>query len=103
MEGVRIRNLLSYLEKVDKSLLILLSNFRIEERGKTIRLITEDPNAVNKMKKLLTLKTDNLPVPVEIVLEAEEESQQSKARAEGLSPKYSFNNFVVGDANKLAY
>lgn len=105
MEGVKIRAFISRLEKIDRSLLTLLTRFRIEERGGKIRLLTEDPSAVDRMRTFLSTLHREALGDVELVLE-EEEGREGPAPdriVEGLSSRYSFENFVVGEGNRLAY
>ncbi len=104
MEGVKIRAFISRLEKIDRSLLTLLTRFRIEERGGKIRLLTEDPAAVDRMRTFLSTLHREALGDVELVLEEEEREDPVPNRiVEGLSSRYSFENFVVGEGNRLAY
>jgi len=101
MEGVRIKAFLSYIERTDRSLLALLTHFRIEEKRNGIRLVSENPVAVRRMRSLLSSAGD-LPGDVELILETEQ-SEESRPLVEGLSGRYTFENFVVGEGNRLAY
>ena len=104
MEKLNIRGFLTYLERVDRSLLSLLSHFRVEERNGKILLITEDRKVKEEYgEKLLRCLGNGLRGKVEILLEEEEGEGQGENLVEGLSGRFSFDSFVVGEGNRLAY
>ncbi len=103
MGGVNIKTFLSQLERTDRTLLSLLSHFRIEEREGRILLITEDSLIRERFEKLLALKFGaSFLSKVEVLLDKEDEGYK-EINCEGLSGRYSFENFVVGEGNRLAY
>ncbi len=99
---MRLKAFLSFIEKKDRSLLALLTHFRIEERGDSLRLIGTDPHAIRELETILSSAGDGLPANVELVVEGEE-AERSAQVVEGLSGRYTFENFVVGEGNRLAY
>ncbi|NPA41562.1 MAG: chromosomal replication initiator protein DnaA [Aquificae bacterium] len=106
MEGASIKTFLAYLEKIDKSLLRILTNFRMEERNGKVYLLTEDETLKEKAEKLLLTKLGNgIKNSVVVVLEEERQVKENKESktAEGLSSRFSFQNFIVGEGNRLAY
>ncbi len=107
MEGVNIKTFLAYVEKVDRTLLTLLRNFRLEERNGKVLLITENPSMKEKMETLISEKIDNgFLKGVEVLLEREEEyltEGKESVKSECLNKRFSFDNFVVGEGNRLAY
>ena len=103
MAELNIKAFLTYLERVDRSLLTLLSHFRVEERNGKILLITEDRRVKEELgSRLLSRLGNGLREKIELKLE-EEEEECVKNRVEGLSGRFSFENFVVGEGNRLAY
>ncbi len=113
MEGINIKTFLTLLKEYDSGILNLLRFFRIEEREGKIHLLTKDADIKRNLEARLgsTLKE---PILRHIRVSLEGEVEQAKAERktlkreehppqEGLNSKYSFNNFVVGEGNRLAY
>lgn len=104
MEGINIKTFLKKIERTDRSLLKLLTHFRVDQRDSRILLITESPELKEKMELLLREKLKSGLENVEILLEGEERIKEEKRdRVEGLNPRFTFENFVVGEGNRLAY
>ncbi len=107
MEELNIKTFLSYVERVDRGLLSLVGKFRMEEREGKIFLFTEDRKLKENIESFLLTKFGNgFRDKVVVLLEGEESDGSPVVRkkaAEGLNVKYSFNNFVVGEGNRLAY
>ncbi len=107
MEGVNIKAFLTYVERVDRSLLSLLSRFRLEERDGKLYLFTEDAELKERMEGILSEKFGNgMKGRILVRLEGQEtepESEEKKLASEGLNARYSFENFIVGEGNRLAY
>ncbi len=104
MEGVTIKSFLAQIERLDRSLLTLLSKFRLEERGRKLYLFTEDPALKAELEGVLArLSSNGLFSGVVVELENQEGEIKQETKTEGLSAKYSFENFVVGEGNRLAY
>ncbi len=94
MGGANINAFLSYIKNTDRSLLRLLKQFKITEReGKIYLTVPED--AREKVEGFIRSK---LGEKVVVVAEKEE-----KREGTGLSPRFTFENFVVGNGNRLAY
>ena len=103
MAELNIKTFLTYLERVDRSLLTLLSHFRVEERNGKILLIAGDRRVKEELGRRLFSRLGNgFREKVELKLE-EEEEEERRGFAEGLSRRFSFENFVVGEGNRLAY
>ncbi len=105
MEELNIKAFLAYLERVDRSLLSLLSHFRVEERKGKILLIAENERAKEELEQRLLSRLGNgFRGKVELRLEREEEEKGTENNlVEGLNRRFSFDNFVVGEGNRLAY
>jgi len=109
MGGATINRFLSLAEMRDRRILTLLRHFSLEEGGDKLILKTSDPVHCESLKKLIFEKLTELSQHVTIVLEREVKdgkgkgTQSRKKQCEGLNPRYSFENFVVGDANRTAY
>jgi len=101
MGGVRIKEFLAQLERMDRDVLSLLKHFRLEERGGKILLITRDLSLKRRMEENLLSLDGSVRNGIELIVEEEEEKGAGKA--EGLSDRFSFDNFVVGEGNRLAY
>jgi len=101
MGGVRIKEFLAQLERMDRDALSLLKHFRLEERGGKILLITRDLSLKRRMEENLLSLDGSVRNGIELIVEEEEEKGAGKA--EGLSDRFSFDNFVVGEGNRLAY
>ncbi len=107
MEGNNIKAFLSKVESLDRSLLKMLTKFHIEERQGKIHLTTEDKELLEFTKKLLLSKLGNsltnlLVFHLDGSAGGSNEEEEPK-QCEGLNRKYSFENFVVGEGNRLAY
>jgi len=104
MEGIDIKTFLKKIERTDRSLLKLLTHFRVDQRGNRILLITESPELKDKMELLLRERLGGNLRNVDILLEGEGEIKEEKSwRIEGLNSRFTFENFVVGEGNRLAY
>lgn len=104
MEKLNIKGFLTYIERLDRSLLKLLSHFRIEERNGKIILITGDRRIKEELgRELLSRIGEGLRGRVELLLEEEEGEGRARGVVKGLSGRFSFENFVVGEGNRLAY
>jgi len=101
MGGVRIKEFLAQLERMDRDVLSLLKHFRLEERRGKILLITRDLSLKRRMEENLLSLDGSVRNGIELIVEEEEEKGAGKA--EGLSDRFSFDNFVVGEGNRLAY
>ncbi|WP_457599922.1 chromosomal replication initiator protein DnaA [Hydrogenivirga sp.] len=107
MEGVNIKAFLAHLERTDRSLLALLSGFRLEERDGKVFLFTESPELKKRMEAFLSDNFGNgfSRDRVVVLLEGEDGSavESTDKKSEGLNGRYSFKNFIVGEGNRLAY
>ncbi len=103
MGGISVRNLLSFLERKDKKLLLFLSKVRLKEESNKLLLITEDPVLKKRLEEIF--KLSDAPEGVEVLLEGEEEKKDSEDLpfTEGLNPRYTFENFITGEGNRVAY
>ncbi len=102
MEGLNVKTFLTLLERTDRSLLKFLTHFRISEKNGKLILTTENPELKCRMEDLLSEKLgDEFPKSVEVILEKDEISTEGES--EGLNKRFSFENFVVGEGNRLAY
>ncbi len=113
MEGINIKTFLTLLKEYDSGILSLLRFFRIEEREGKIHLLTKNAEIKRDLEARLgsTLK-DPILRHIKVSLEGEDVSVKGERKEpkkekhppqEGLNSKYSFNNFVVGEGNRLAY
>lgn len=107
MEGVNIKTFLAHLERIDRSLLALMSKFRMEEKEGRIFLYTEDKTLKETVERFLKERfgdgfKDRVLVRLE-GLEAEKAQEKRETESEGLNKRYSFSNFIVGEGNRLAY
>ncbi len=102
MGGTEIRDFLLSLEQFNRRVFLLLNKFRLFERNGKILLFTADEEASKLMKEAIL----SLPkkFDIEIILEREEHKEEKRGNiSEGLSKRYTFENFVVGEGNRLAY
>lgn len=110
MEGVDIKTFLAKVERIDKALLLLLSKFRFEEKQGKIFLFTQESALKDKVEALLRERFGNgFMGNIIVALEGEERTRSpEKVRkpetiSEGLNARFSFDNFIVGEGNRLAY
>ncbi len=102
MGGALINTFLSRLEREDKKLLGVLRYFSLEERGGRVYLRTTDREWGEKLMSVIREKFGDMNGSLVVQIE-EPRREPEKVRAEGLNPKYTFDNFVVGEGNRLAY
>ncbi len=97
-----MRDFLLFLEKKDKFAVGLFRQFNIEESPNRVVIIT--PTLEQKRWVMEYVKARLSDYGKEIFVKArEEERKESFDFKDGLQQKYSFENFVVGRANELAY
>ncbi len=109
MGGATINKFLTLAEMRDRRILALLRYFTLEESSEKLILKTSNPRHCESLKKLIVEKLGEVSGQVMVVLEGNsangpspEKTERSKAPT-GLNSRYSFENFVVGDANRTAY
>ena len=100
MGGARINTFLSYIKTKDRSLLKILRHLKITEKNGRIYLTVPDPSKKEELESILRVKLgDRLRENVVVVTgESGEDLRRS-----GISPRFTFENFIVGEGNRLAY
>ncbi len=111
MGGVRKKELLALIEKVDRFALGVLKNFEFIERDGRILIVAPSEEY---REWLLNLLSSNLGFLlegglVEVTLERPTHDKEPVVRDKGASfhhnvnGRYLFSNFIVGEGNRLAY
>ncbi len=104
MGEMDLKTFLAYARERDKSLLSLITNFRVDERDGKVVFITEDPRLKKQLLRIVASKLGReILSSIEVVVEEKESKEKKTSLSEGLNPRYSFVNFVVGEGNRLAY
>ena len=109
MGGATINKFLTLAEMRDRRILTLLRYFSLEESSEKLILKTSDPRHCETLKKLIIEKLGEVSGQVMVVLENSSgkgpspTGKREKSVPSGLNSRYSFENFVVGDANRTAY
>ncbi len=109
MGGATINRFLTLAEMRDKRILTLLRYFSLEENSEKLILKTSNPTYCETLRKLIIEKLGEVSSQVMVVLEENSGKDSSpisvkeKDIPSGLNSRYSFENFVVGDANRTAY
>ncbi len=98
-----MRNFLLFVENRDRFAVGLFRQFKIEETPSRVLIIT--PTLEQKRWVLEYIKARLFDYGKEIMVKSQEEgkSQEEEIPKDGLLPSFSFDNFVVGKSNQLAY
>ncbi|MFN3870943.1 MAG: chromosomal replication initiator protein DnaA [Aquificaceae bacterium] len=95
-----MRDFLLFLENRDRFAVGLFRQFLIEETPNRVLIVT--PTLEQKRWVLEYIKARLSDYQKEILVRSKEEEKREKIK-DGLLEKYSFENFVVGKSNELAY
>jgi len=98
-----MRNFLLFVENRDRFAVGLFRQFKIEETPSRVLIIT--PTLEQKKWVLEYIRTRLSDYEKEILVRSQEEGRklQEDLPKDNLLPSYSFENFVVGKSNQLAY
>ncbi|MFN4012575.1 MAG: chromosomal replication initiator protein DnaA [Aquificaceae bacterium] len=96
-----MRDFLLFLENRDRFAVGLFRQFSIEETPSKVIIIT--PTLEQKRWVLEYIKARLSDYQKEILVKSKEEEKGESVKEDGLLEKYSFENFVVGKSNELAY
>lgn len=98
-----MRDFLLFVESRDKFAVGLFRQFRIEETPSRVLIVT--PTLEQKRWVLEYIRSRLADYRKEILVKAQEEEKKPHQEpvTDGLLPKYTFENFVVGSSNQLAY
>ncbi len=98
-----MRNFLLFVENRDRFAVGLFRQFKIEETPSRVLIIT--PTLEQKKWVLEYIRTRLSDYEKEILVRSQEEGRklQEDLLKDNLLPSYSFENFVVGKSNQLAY
>ncbi len=103
MGGTRINTFLNLVKSKDRTLLRILKHLKIAERDGRIFLTVPDPDKREYVENIIRRKLGD-PLAKEVVVVSEEKCEEAKYELPtGLSRRFTFDNFVVGEGNKLAY
>ena len=95
-----MRDFLLFLENRDRFAVGLFRQFNIEETPSKVIIIT--PTLEHKRWVLEYIRSRLSDYGKEIFVKSKEEEKKEDVK-DGLQPKFSFENFVVGKSNELAY
>lgn len=95
-----MRDFLLFLENRDRFAVGLFRQFNIEETPSKVIIIT--PTLEHKRWVLEYIRSRLSDYGKEIFVKSKEEDKKEDVK-DGLQPKFSFENFVVGKSNELAY
>lgn len=95
-----MRDFLLFLENRDRFAVGLFRQFSIEETPSKVIIIT--PTLEHKRWVLEYIKARLSDYGKEIFVKSKEEEEREDIK-DGIQPKFSFENFVVGKSNELAY
>ncbi len=98
MEGGTFLNL---IESIDRFAVGIFRQFLIKEEDNRVLIIT--PNEEYKKWVLAYLNTKLKGFEKNIIVECEKEIKTPKVLKDNLLDKYTFENFVIGPSNELAY
>ncbi|MEJ5338253.1 MAG: chromosomal replication initiator protein DnaA [Aquificaceae bacterium] len=97
-----MRDFLLFVENRDRFAVGLFRQFRIEETPSRVLIIT--PTLEYKKWVLEYIRARLSDYGKEILVRSQEEEKKAETTlGDGLSPRYSFDNFVVGRSNQLAH
>ena len=108
MEGHKINHFLSLVEERERGALQILKHFQIQEQGDKILLLTTSEEHGRAVMTLLGERLKELSGKVHVVVRAGANGNgkakpEIKTFSEGLSGRYTFENFIVGEGNRVAY
>ncbi len=102
MGGATINTFLNYIKKRDRELLRILSHLKISEKGGRIFLTVPDPARREEVERELKLRLGE-GIRDKVVVVSEDPNRQEDTIPSGVNPRFTFENFVVGEGNRLAY
>jgi chromosomal replication initiator protein len=102
MGGNRINAFLNYIKNTDRSLLRILRHLKVSEKEGKVFLTVPDPEERDYVERVLRSRLGE-EFRDKVVVVAEVRSGKGEEVPSGINPRFTFDNFVVGDGNRLAY
>ncbi|MDQ7038445.1 MAG: chromosomal replication initiator protein DnaA [Aquificota bacterium] len=103
MGGMRINTFIDLVKNRDRTLLKILRHLKIAEKDGRIFLTVPDPDKREYVENLIRLKLGDSLAGEVVVVSEEKNRETSPDLHTGLSRRFTFDNFIVGEGNRLAY
>ncbi|MDQ7082595.1 MAG: DnaA/Hda family protein, partial [Aquificota bacterium] len=103
MGGTRINTFIDLVKNRDRTLLKILRHLKIAEKDGRIFLTVPDPDKREYVENLIRLKLGDSLAGEVVVVSEEKNRETSPDLHTGLSRRFTFDNFIVGEGSRLAY